>query len=311
MNKIYRTPENFNEVNIRHFIENVQDVFSLNGKGIANVFFDVSHTTKISIIGQLLIYKFMEYTFHKQCFFKPKTNLNTKDARYVNKELKKMGFNKLVDECFTEHSTEDDNFIFQDDGICFVSPIILERNSGVSGVGKMNEVKIANYYRYDSNIANAILSCLGEISSNFQEHAVTDTRSVIVAKGDKKHFEIACADTGNGIISSLKNYDPNTKTQYKLLELAIKRGISSKLSEGHMGCGLWLINEYVTNTKGYLCIYSEKGYLINKHGKIKCGESPLWKGTIIFVDIPLADTDIIGNVIRSVKTKKTYVNDTI
>lgn len=150
---------------------------------------------------------------------------------------------------------------------------------------------------------------MGEISSNFQEHAEIDTRSVIVAKGNKNHFEIACADNGIGIVSSLKGMYGKiyNKPDYIFLAESIKKGVSSKLSESHMGCGLWLVNQYVTNSKGYFCIYSENAYLINKKGKIKCGNSPYWKGTIVYLDIPLGNPTVFADVLQSVKLKKQYI----
>ena len=38
--------------------------------------------------------------------------------------------------------------------------------------------------------------------------------------------------------------------------------------------------------KGELHIYSEGAYYINRQGKVKRGECPYWKGTIIYVNLP-------------------------
>lgn len=309
--RIFSTPVKFNERSIKQFIGGVQDIFSLGGKQIENVFFDVSKTTDINIIGELLVYKFLDYTVQKKCFHKPETNLNlnTKETKYVASQLRIMGFKKLVEACFTEKNSIDDGFAYQEFNGCFLSPTVLEQKSPITGVGKLNEQKINSYYSYNKDIASAILQCIGEISSNFQEHAENDTRSVIVAKGDRDHFEIACADTGAGIISTLKSAigDKMQKAPYLILGKSIEKGVSSKLSEGHMGCGLWLVNEYVSSTQGYLSIYSERGYLVNRKGKIKCGESPYWKGTVIYVDIPLKNPDSLNSVINSIKTKEQYI----
>lgn len=307
--RVFCTPSSFNALSIKQFISEVEEIFSLDGKQVENVFFDISRTKNINIIGELLVYKFLDYTVHKKCFLNPGTNLNIKAYNYVATQLKHMGFKKLVEECFTEKNSDDDEFNFQEIGTCFVSPMVLEKKSAISGVGKMNEQKICNFYSYNRDIASAILSCIGEISSNFQEHAETDTRSVIVAKGDKSHFEIACADTGSGVISTLRSSVGNTfrKAPYLILRKAIEKGVSSKILQGHMGCGLWLVNEFVSRTNGYMSIYSENGYLINKKGIIKCGESPYWKGTIVYVDIPLKKPDSLKEVFNSVKTKEQYI----
>lgn len=305
---IYKTPKNFTAPSIRSFISDIRGIFSLQEKQVSDVFFDVSETENINILGALLIYKFLDFTVHKKCFLRPTTNLNLKSSKYIASELKKMGFRQLVEECFTEKTLDDENFTYQENNNCFISPTVLERNSGISGIGKSNEKRINDYYAYDITIASVVLSCLGEISSNFQEHAETDTRSVILATGDKQHFEVACADNGVGILSSLKgNFGLQfRKAPYLILKKSTERGISSKLSEGHMGCGLWLVNEYVTQAKGYMCIYSENGYYINKKGIIKCGESPYWKGTIVYVNIPIRDSNVLSEVIKSIKTREEY-----
>ena len=54
-----------------------------------------------------------------------------------------------------------------------------------------------------------------------------------------------------------------------------------------MGCGLWLVNELVTKNHGLLHLFSQGVYLTNRKGKIKCGESSYWQGTIIYLMIPL------------------------
>ena len=41
---------------------------------------------------------------------------------------------------------------------------------------------------------------MGEIAQNFKAHAVDDTDSILSVAGDKDKFEIACVDTGIGII---------------------------------------------------------------------------------------------------------------
>ncbi len=311
MTRVFKTPETFNHLHIREFLNSIRDLFLLSGKQVPEVFFDVDGTRTINIIGALLVYKFLDYSRHNHCFLNPKTNINTKKnpKNTITSELISMGFKKLVEENFNKPIPLDKELKFQDNGDCFISPTVLEKDTAISGYGKQNELRISNYYSYNDLIASTILSCMGEISSNFQEHAEIDTRSVIVAKGNKNHFEIACADNGIGIVSSLKSmygkkYD---RSEYILLEESIKRGVSSKLSESHMGCGLWLVNQYVTNSKGYFCMYSENAYLINKKGRIKCGESPYWKGTIVYLDIPLGNPACFADVLQSVKPKKQYI----
>lgn len=120
-----------------------------------------------------------------------------------------------------------------------------------------------------------------------------------MAKGNKQHFEIACADNGDGIITTLlPQYRKYSKSGYNILRFSVEKNVSSKMSEGHMGCGLWLVNEFVSRSKGILSIFSGHGYYQNKKGKIKCGESPFWQGTIIHLDIPLNNPSIFTDIVK-------------
>lgn len=290
------TPENFSVCNVSYFLKNIESVFKLENVQQENVLFDVSRTKKIDLLGQLLIYKFLDFSRIKKCFRNPKTNL--KNIKYVSDEMKKMGFKNLVDENFLMSSMNEDIPAYSERDGFFIAPIVLEKERKVSLVNSI-EKRIISYYD-DASLSSGILQCIGEISSNFQEHAVSDTRSVLVARGNKSQVEIACADNGEGIITSLmpslsSNYRSHA---YDVLREAIKENVTSKPSAGHMGCGLWIVNEFVTSSKGYMTIFSEGAYLINKKGVIKCGQSSFWKGTIIYVNMPLTNNSIFLDVMR-------------
>lgn len=104
---------------------------------------------------------------------------------------------------------------------------------------------------------------------NFWEHAVNDTKSIIVASGNKVKVEIACADTGNGVISTLSPTLVHQISKEEVLVKSLEKGITSKKMTNHMGYGLWILNEIVTATKGRLHLYSEGAYVFNDFGKIK------------------------------------------
>lgn len=294
---IFRTPKAFSVNTVKYFLENVTDVFRLEGKQIRNVLFDVLPTSSIDLLGQLLIYKFMDFTRNKNCFFNPKTSLPSN--RYVSNEMKKMGFKKLVDENYRiKPSDKEDVPVYSEEKGFFIAPIVLERNQSTE-IDKYVEKKIRDYYS-SSTLASGILQCIGEISSNFQEHAVRDTRSVLVARGNAKYVEIACADNGDGIVSSLSPLlnGMGKKQSFDVLRESIKENVTSKASSGHMGCGLWLVNEFVTASQGEMRIFSQNASLMNQKGKIKCGFSPYWKGTIIYVNLPLTYGDVFSEVLK-------------
>lgn len=297
---IYKTPENFSVLNVKYFIANISNIFNLENVQQKDVLFDVSPTKKIDLLGQLLIYKFLDFSRIKKCFSNPETNL--KNVKYVSDEMKKMGFKKLVDENFKIKTTDEDIPQYSEKDGFFIAPIVLER-SRENVIDKSVEKKINEYYK-KSTVSSGILQCIGEIASNFQEHAVSDTRSVLVARGNKSQIEIACADNGDGIIASLLPVLKNNfhSHRYDVLREAIKENVTSKASAGHMGCGLWIVNEYVSASKGYMTIFSQDAYLINKKGTIKCGQSPFWKGTIIYISMPLSHDDFFSKVMKEKET---------
>ena len=293
---IYKTPKNFCAQNARFFLKNIEGVFKLDYSETNGVFFNVMQTKQIDLLGLLLVYKFLNYTVKKQCFANPQTDL--KNNKTISSELKRLGFQKLVDENFTIKDPDDTKTEFTEMGGFFLAPIVLERRGGADK-DNIIETKIRNYYD-DTQISQGLLQCIGEISSNFQEHAVSDTKSVLVARGNKKQIEIACADNGSGIISTLmpslnKNY---SKCRYEVIKKSIEENVTSKAKEGHMGCGLWIVNQFVTNTNGVMYIFSQDGYLMNKKGTIKCGQSPFWKGTIVYVNMPLSNKEVFSKIMK-------------
>ena len=300
MNNVVRfvPPASCTRRNIKYILKSMEAIFKFPNKSVPNAHFVVKQVKEVDVLGQLLIYKFLNYTVNKSCFINPSSDL--RGNYYLVKELKKTGFRELINDCFQKKDPEEDDFKYKEQDGVFISPIVLTRDSKGDKISNDNRLKISSYYSYNHLISFAILQCLCEISSNFKEHAVEDTNSIIVAQGNKKHFEIACADNGDGIIKTLGKVQERMPTPfYSLLERSIEKGVSSKLSEGHMGRGLWLINEFVTHCMGYLIIFSNRGYLQNTAGKIKCGEAPNWQGTIIYVDIPLNNPMAIMSVMKN------------
>ena len=74
-----------------------------------------------------------------------------------------------------------------------------------------------------------------------------------------------------------------------MLQKSVEKEVTSKHNTDHTGCGLWLIDSFVTGLKGDLHIYSEGAYYINHQGKVKRGTCSFWKGTIIYVNLPFAN----------------------
>ena len=284
---IFKTPKKFCVQNVKYFLINIERIFGMENKHQVGVFFNVANTKKVDILGLLLIYKFLNYTVKKHCFANPATNL--RDNKEVSRMMKKIGFEKLVDENFTIKNPDETKTDYTESEGLFIAPIVLRRD-GCNNINKV-EKKIKDYYN-QNEISSSILQCIGELSSNFQEHAVEDTQSVLVAIGNKDYIEIACADNGEGIISSLKSVlKEKYNNGYDVIRRSVDENVTSKPDGGHMGCGLWIVNQYVTATKRVMHIYSQNAYLKNNEGEIKCGESPFWKGTIIYIKMPLKNKE--------------------
>lgn len=299
---IYKTPPKLTVQYAQNFISHITPIFNMCGKQVKEVHFDAKKTIKTDILGQLLLYKFFDFSVRKKCFFNPTTNLY--DNKNLIKELEKIGFKKIIRYYFKNNDfknpIEPENDVsFVDEGEFFLAPIILDKKE--IGVGKKNEEKIKKYFSYNDLIKFCVLQCIGEISSNFQEHSVSDTKSVLVAKGNKTYIEIACADNGEGIITTLHKYVK--EINFNVLKSAIQKNVTSKKDQNHMGCGLWFINELATKLGGILFIFSQRGYLKNNAGNIKCGESPYWKGTIIYLYLPLKNSAEIASFLEDINNE--------
>jgi hypothetical protein len=119
--------------------------------------------------------------------------------------------------------------------------------------------------------------------------------SIIVVHGNKSKIQISCADTGNGIVETLRSSFGSSSDEY-ILQKSTQKGITSKPNTNHMGYGLWYINEIVTKTKGKLEMFSQKGYYKNSAGKVQSVGSCFWKGSIINIELPLAQPITIADI---------------
>ncbi len=280
---IFRTPPEFTISAARYFLDEVESVFKWNNLEKKNFQLDVGHTENIDIFGQLLLYKFLEYSVKHHCFYFPKINVNNK----VTDELKKSTFWSLVNDFIRNQDVNYKELKFREFRGIFIVPINLTTKTRDEAEA-LYAPRITSYYR-DIKVQFVVLSCMGEVASNFHEHSNDKTNAILVASGNESNFRIACADTGVGIISSLKpalGQEYQRKEKYEILQKSVEKEVTSKLNTNHTGCGLWLIDSFVTGLKGELHIYSEGAYYINHQGKVKRGECPYWKGTIIYVYLP-------------------------
>lgn len=271
-------------------------IFDLKNKQETGFLFDLSKVDETSMLGILVIYKIIEYTSTHKCFSDPLINFDNP----IIEALHKYGFYDLI-KTYLEQSEKiekeyknlqvsvKDNFI--------IAPQALLRNSDFSERFLREEFlpRLQNYYKSNDKIISMIFLSLSEIILNFWEHAVADTKSILVANGNKSRIEIACADTGNGIISTLRPFLKNLSGQ-EILNSAMKKGVTSKKETFHMGYGLWILDELIRKTKGNLVIVTE-GFIYSRFAeKTKTSVSGYWKGAIIYMSLPFQKPISLGEL---------------
>lgn len=287
--KIFAPPKTFVLNNVLDFLRNSEEIFKMVGQKKREVIFNIGKVEKVDILGLLLIYKFIEYTATHACFEYP----NLVSEQYIKNELKKYGFWNLIENYKQIKEDGYRKLNFKNEGAFFIAPMPLLREKIYDK--NLFLPKIETYYVGNDDAISVVLTCLGEILLNFWEHAVDDSQSILVAFGNKQHVEIACADTGNGIVSTLKPIVGKIDTEKVLLK-SLAKNITSKKDTNHMGCGLWEINELVTMNKGRLHLYSEGAYVHNDFGTTRSGKCAYWKGTIIYVTLPLINLKTLKNI---------------
>ncbi|WP_242929174.1 hypothetical protein [Pontibacter vulgaris] len=326
-NKKITPPKYFTVTSIINFINDSDKVFSLAGKKAKGFKLELSRIKSASLLGVLVVYKFIEYTSKSGCFLNPRISIND----VMEKEFEKYGFANLIN-AFIKGRDKDDKEIKSNEedlnekereykrlkvsiGDNFIiAPQALLRHDQYSK-DKLNKEylpQIQRYYRYDERIVKMIFLVFSEVLLNFWEHAVEDSNSVIVANGNKQFIEIACADSGNGIVDTLKSVLTNqTSDPEVILQEAVKRGVTSKKNTNHMGYGLWILNEIVTRCGGRMHIYSQGGYYYNNEGKKRSGKCGYWQGSIVYIALPLHKpitlADILAEDINKMDLKINWV----
>jgi|GEM_PF-1098716 len=279
------------------FLKECESVFSYVGKYRPGGLFQFGLIEEISIVNVLILYKLLSFCVDNRCVMASRVSAED----YLIHELRKYGLYPLFLSYVSNVSqVESDykNLKVVDTNSFLIAPQALIREDAYSHDTIRGQYlpAIEKYYEHNYKGGLMILTCLSEILLSFWEHAVEDDRTVIMAYGTKNRIEIACADNGNGIISTLSKVYPGVKSKEKLLLSALKKGVTSKKHTNHMGYGLWLINEIVTRVRGRLHIFSEGGHIQNEYGITKYLSSGNWSGTIIYLDLPLGNPVTISDI---------------
>ncbi len=249
---------------------------------------DLSKVTKVNALGMLIIYKIIEYSIEKKCFFRPAIFFD----KFIEEKWNEYQFVPLINSYIksTDSSPMFKDFKIQLSANFILAPQPLLRENDFTDKYLKNNFlpKISEYYRGKDKAISMIFTCFSEILLNFWEHAVEDSKSIMIADGNKSYIQIACADTGNGIISTLlKNEKYSGLSKEKLILSSVQKNITSKENTNHMGYGLWIIDQVVTAIKGRLHLFSEGVHYSNEYGKIKVNSTSYWRGTIVYLALPI------------------------
>ena len=295
---VFTTPPEFTIMTAKYFLKEVEEVFKWNNHQKKKFRLEVGLTNRIDLFGQLMLYKFLEYSVKHNCFYLPKINVN----RIVTEELRKSTFWSLINDFIRNKEVNYRELKFREYSGLFIVPINLTTKTKDEAEA-LYAPRIIQYYT-NRQVQFIVLSCMGEVASNFHEHSNDTTNAILVASGDSRSFNIACADTGVGIVSSLRpvlDKEYRHKEKFEILKKSVEKEVTSKRYSDHTGCGLWLIDSFVTGLKGELYIFSEGAYYINLHGTPRRGMCSYWKGTIIYVSLPFNNEKALLNTRKFIK----------
>lgn len=305
INRVISAPKNFKANSIVEFINDSQEIFKLVNKVENGFLLDLSKVIKPTMIGVLLVYKVMEFSSKNNCFVNPLINMSKEFIEAMNK----YGFGGLILSYLQKNSHGDNELRKLKMNISesfIIAPQALLRNDRYStdSLNKKYLPQIEKYYSNNPKAISMIFLCFSEVLLNFWEHAIDDTQSIIVANGNKNNIEIACADNGKGIISTLGLTSNNDMSKLDILKSSINKGVTSKKMTNHMGYGLWIIDEVARLTKGRFHLYSEGCCYQREFGKAKSGECGYWQGTIVYISLPLSNPITLSDIEKPLENNK-------
>ena len=294
---------------IGHFVNSFERLFAIN-QHTADVVINAQEISELGMLGCLLLYKVMEYGSHVKELLSP--TINIEESAFG--AYAKVGFGDLFRK--VSNFQINSRLKYKEFDGFFIAPINLNVKD-YDNVNNMLCKKINEYYN-NPDKAFALLTCITEIASNFHEHSKDEQDSILVARGNKNEIEIACADTGVGVVTSLMKSERyctilSKANSFDILAKALEKGVTSKDNSNHMGYGLWLVESIVGELGGEIYIYSENAHYINKNGKIKKGTNGYWKGTIIYVKLALDKEEVIHDFVYKLteeldKDKELFIN---
>lgn len=275
------------------FLKEISPCFSKCGKREPDFILDVKRIKRISLLGQLLLYKYVSFTAEHNCFHSPK--IKGLDSSYLQSELKRSGFYDLIKTYI--YSPNDKNAldrsynqlrVINQDGILIAPQKLLRKTINERPLRENHYLsEIFNFYSKYGSKGRTIGFCIAELLSNFWAHATDDTGTVMVVRGNRHSIEICFADTGDGIINNLRKSSENysSLSDKELLLKALQKNVTSKPNTNHAGLGLYLVKTIISNSKdSVFYIYCNNvAYKLRGKAKQKLSYSGFWKGTITYI----------------------------
>lgn len=305
-------PKNLRSKEIAGFIQDCQVIFEIKGMGRKGFLLDLTRVKKASLLGVLVLYKVIEYSVNHACFEQPLIKLEPTSE--IGIALEKYGFTDLIlayiqDKQDIERQYRNLKISIEDRFIIAAQALMRDDKKSREEINKKYLPQIEKYYKANPKGISMIMLVFSEILLNFWEHAINDTKSIIVAHGNKQNIEVACADTGKGIITTLGiNFSQADLRPEQILLKALEKGVTSKQLTNHMGYGLWILDQITTLTKGILHIYSEGAYYYNENGRKSSGKCGYWQGTIIFISLPLHKPKTLEDIEEKLTNKDLKIN---
>ena len=146
----------------------------------------------------------------------------------------------------------------------------------------ISKTMITDYTTYATQYYNSIFkdkdlvplsSNLTEVFNNIFDHSFSSVNGYVITEyfSDKNILSFSVCDFGIGIAESLNKYYTEKGEKTLIDSEAIKKslvtGVSTHSTPQNRGFGLGNVLDFTENFNGYLCIYSNNGYLEKRAGE--------------------------------------------
>lgn len=243
-----------------------------NGQKFKKILFDFSETRYVRPIGLIMAVALMKYSKHSE--IAQNYYLRESASESVRSYLERMDF-------YNQFHIEKNTINRRDRSrsLCEISEIKEESYSITQKLKKIIEAQV----KINPELSEVVTYSIGEIIDNIEAHSFSPINGYICAQTYSDNLEIAIADCGIGIKSSLNSCPAyaNIESHEEAIILATGKKVTSKSSR-HAGEGLFFTRRFLDANNGKLFILSGDARV-----EFKSGFNPLvnrvnyWQGTIV------------------------------